>query len=105
MSQPDDMNVIVLTSDAELLTKLRNKLDEYAKRYAFQAPEVSPRATYKYALLSRLLEYGTLDVAAAEKEFSGKDWYHAGYFNAVVKIIRAYNSGDTSGVVGGTGLK
>jgi hypothetical protein len=101
------MNIerIELTSDVEVLEKLRRKQAEYKERYFFQAPEVYPLSTYKMTLLNELLEHGMIDVNERRERASKDDYYHAGSFDTAAKIIAAYNANELTMLRGGTGLR
>ena len=102
LSAPD----IVLTTDAELLEKLKRKSAEYWERTVYQAPEVDWHATYKAEILKELLGKGTVNVQEMmqklKKRFSDFD---IPAFNDAYTLISKYNSNDLEKVRGGTGLK
>ena len=98
-------DALILTRDPVQREKLRRKKEEYETRYLYQAPEVCPFDTYKLQLLQWLLTKMVVDVEKVEREYAQYTWHQPVAFSDAVNIIRAYNSGDLTGIRGGTGLK
>ena len=96
--------ILFLTSDTELLAKLRRKFEEYRKRCSYTAPEVDPHAHYKWQLLGQLLGTGRIDVEETRSRWAKCDWHHDPSFNDAIQVIEMYNSGNAAKVRGGTGL-
>jgi hypothetical protein len=96
--------ILTLTTDPEQRAKLVRKLEEYKKRYMFRAPDADTDGFYKLTMLGELVENGIIDFEAKEQEFARHEWHRPHEFQSVVKIIKSYNSGDQSGIYGGTGL-
>ncbi len=97
--------LITLTTDEDLVQKLRRKLEEYKTRLEFQAPEVDSRLTYKRLALEELLDNGSLNTASMLNRCEAEDWFNEMAFEDALRVIDCYNRNDLELLRGGTGLR
>jgi len=111
---------IVLPNDPELRVRLEAKLAGYKTRIEPERAKAILEGinldsmiarfitgtTYKIEVLTRLLETGTVDVGALEKEISERDGdiYVAKEFKTACDVINDYCVNRGKNTVGGTGL-